>query len=659
MYPEYNKINNFLAEAKLLENTSMTMADIYHAIISRNKKRTAAIYINEKDKIKSYKYKQVEYNVNYYAYGIARKLKNQEPGNIVAFKHTNSPAWPELFWAILMAGFKPLLIDARTGKEGTENLIKQSKAVGIVTDDMFSYSVKKIVPEDLVEYKGESREPRWADEVIFCSSGTTGDVKLMVFNGKNLCNQICCSLDMPKETKDIMYPKSEGQINILAMIPFHHIFGFVAVFLWYSFYGCALVYPASLAPSDIQFICQKAKVSHVYSVPLFWDSLAQQVTRKFALLEEEKQELLHKMIAYNLQEMSKEEAGKASLGIVRNYVQDLLLGHHVKYCISGGGFLSQETLRTINGLGYNLYDGFGMTEIGVTSVELSAEVKDRLLGRIGHPLHGVSYKIVDGQLFVKSPTIHIREIIGGVEKETEFDQEGYFPTGDIAEVDENGNYTLKGRQKDVIINADGENIFPDELEIYFKDLPHVNHLCILGVPNKEKKNVEDIVLVLETDNSINEEDIKNFDVLIKEIEPKLPHQSKISATYLSKGKLPLANNMKVKRFVIRKAIAEDTGEYIPLHQERKVKSFAGFDQKTVDEILIPVRELFSKVLLLPAYKIEDDAHWVNDLGGDSMSYVELVKELQERFQITFKEETLGVMASVNDFVYEIAQLKKK
>ena len=171
--------------------------------------------------------------------------------------------------------------------------------------------------------------------------------------------------------------------------------------------------------------------------------------------------------------------------------------------------------------------------------------------------------------------------------------------------------------------------------------------------------MEDIVLVLETDNSINEEDIKNFDVLIKEIEPKLPHQSKISATYLSKGKLPLANNMKVKRFVIRKAIAEDTGDYIPLHQERKVKSFAGFDQKTVDEILIPVRELFSKVLLLPAYKIEDDAHWVNDLGGDSMSYVELVKELQERFQITFKEETLGVMASVNDFVYEIAQLKKK
>ena len=182
MYPEYNKINNFLAEAELLQKTEMTMADIYKAIMDRNKNRVAAIYINEKDKIKSYKYKTVESNVNYYAYGIARKLKDQEPGNIVALKHANSPAWPELFWAILMAGFKPLLIDARTGKDGTENLIRQSKAVGIVTDDMFSYSVKKVIPEDLIEYKGERIEPRWANEVIFCSSGTTGDVKLMVFS---------------------------------------------------------------------------------------------------------------------------------------------------------------------------------------------------------------------------------------------------------------------------------------------------------------------------------------------------------------------------------------------------------------------------------------------------------------------------------------------
>ena len=259
MYPEFNKVNSFLAEAELLKQTSMKMADIYNAIMTRNKNNVAVEFVNERGKIKHYKYKKVADNVLMYAAGIQRKLKDKEPGSVVVLKHANAPTWPELFWAILMAGFKVLLVDARNSKDGTENLIKQSKAVGIVTDDMYLYEVKKIVPEDLVEYKGAPIEQRWADEVIFCSSGTTGDVKLMVFNGQNLCHQIMCSLDMPQETKDIMYPQSMGKIKNLAMVPFHHIFGFVAVFLWYSFYGSELVFPASLAPTDIQSICQKGK----------------------------------------------------------------------------------------------------------------------------------------------------------------------------------------------------------------------------------------------------------------------------------------------------------------------------------------------------------------------------------------------------------------
>ena len=61
----------------------------------------------------------------------------------------------------------------------------------------------------------------------------------------------------------------------------------------------------------------------------------------------------------------------------------------------------------------------------------------------------------------------------------------------------------------------------------------------------------------------------------------------------------------------------------------------------------------------PVFKIEDDAHWINDLGGDSMSYVELIRDVQEKFDVEFPEELLGQMASINDFVYEVAQLQKK
>ena len=661
MYPEFSKVNAFISEASLIMDTNKSMKDIFELIMSRNAKLPAVEFLNEKGKLASYKYKQLKVNAIKACNTIYGALSNQQAGSVVVLKMANSPRWMEAFWGILMAGFKPLLVDARTGKDGAENLIRQSKAVGIVTDDLNKYTVTKIEKVNLLK-GGQSIAPRWENEVIFCSSGTTGDVKLMVFNGENISSQICCSLNMPQETKDIMYPRKFGKLKILAMIPFHHIFGFVAVFLWYTYYGKTLVFPNSVTPTDIQYICKKAKVTHVYSVPLFWDSLAKQLTRKLSMMEEKKQDLVNKMILYNLGEISKDEAGLAASKIARKKVQGLLLGKDIRYCISGGGYLSVDTLRVINGIGYNLYNGYGMTELGVTSVELSSDVKDRLEGTIGHSLYSVEYRIDnpkengEGELMVKSPTIHIREIIGGVEKETSLTPDGFFKTGDIAVI-RNGKCEIKGRIKDVIINADGENIFPDELEIFFKDLPHVRHLTILGV-KKSKGKDEDVVLVLETDNDIKDEDLLEIQKQVREIEPKLPHGTKIANVYLARNKLPIANNMKVKRFVVKKAIEEDTNEFIAIDRKKEVKKFDGFDEKTINEILIPMRGLFSKVLILPEFKIDDDAHWINDLGGDSMNYVELINEVQNTFGVTLPEEVLGQLSCVNEFVYEVALLKK-
>ena len=72
-----------------------------------------------------------------------------------------------------------------------------------------------------------------------------------------------------------------------------------------------------------------------------------------------------------------------------------------------------------------------------------------------------------------------------------------------------------------------------------------------------------------------------------------------------------------------------------------------------------MREIFSRVLILPKFKIADDAHWINDLGGDSMSYVELIRDVQDTFGVTFKEESLGQMACINDFVIEVVKLQKE
>ena len=651
-----DNVTSFLAGATELLNTSRQFSAIYRYIVGKNRKNVYAEYYNANNKIKHYKYQKMDQNVKRYASYLKNKIKAEENSRVI-LKMANSPAWGEVFWAILMSGYVPLLIDAKLPRENVENLARQSKAVAIISDDNHEYSFDKIRSDNILqcESKGEVKN-KWANEVIFSSSGTTGDAKLMIFNGENFVHQICCSLDMGKESVDIMYDKKCGKVKILAMIPFHHIFGFVAVFLWYTFYGKTLVFPKSNTPSDLLTICQKVGITHVYSVPLFWDSLALSVKRKFAMQSADKQALLDKLIKYNLKEIEFKDAGLAANPIVASKVKKLLLGDKVKFCISGGGYLSNDTLRTINGLGYPLYNGYGMTEIGVTSVELSTDVNVRLCGRIGHPLHGVEYKINDdNELLVKSPTIHIREIIAGEEKETKLDK-GYFHTGDIVAKEEEG-YLIKGRMKDVIINANGENIFPDELEIYFKDLPFVNNLSVLGVVSKDKALHEDIVLVLEVDDKATEEGLKELEKKVKET--KLPHDTKIDKIYLAKQRLPMANNMKVKRFAIKKEIENGSNKYVLINAKKVSTKTRHFSEETLKTILPEVRQLFSRVLVLPSFKIDDEDHWINDLGGDSMNYVELVQEIDRAFDIEIAEEKYGVLTCVNDFVEEIARLKKE
>ena len=650
-------ITQYILSAADLLKTSRHFVNIYQQLMHQNKKNVYAEFTGLNNRIKKYKYSKMDENVKKYALYLSNKIK-KEGTNRVVLKVANCPSWGEIFWALLMAGFVPVLVDAKLPRENVINLANQAKAIAIISDDNHEYILNKIRLDNILQNaKEEMSNPSWANEVIFSSSGTTGDAKLMVFNGENFVNQICCSLKMTEESMTIMYPKKVGQIKILAMIPFHHIFGFVAVFLWYTFYGTTLVFPKSNTPTDLLSICQKTGITHVYSVPLFWDSLALSIKRKFAMQNEDKQKLLEKMMAYNLGEMSAEEAGFASKKIVADKIKGMILGKHVKYCISGGGYLSNETLRAINGLGYPLYNGYGMTEVGVTSVELSPDVKQRLNGYIGKPLNGVEYKVneADNELLIKSPTIHIREIIAGVEKETVLDN-GYFHTGDIVNKFETG-YIMKGRMKDVIINANGENIFPDELEIYFKDLPNVTNLSVLGVVNKDKALHEDIVLVLELDDKTSEEALKELEATIKAI--KLPHDTKIDAIYLAKNRLPMANNMKVKRFAIKKEIENGSNKYVLINSKKVSSKTRKLSEEAIKNILPPVRELFSKILVLPTFKIDDEDHWINDLGGDSMNYVELVQEVDRYFDIEVPEEQYGKLTCVNDFVEEIARLLKQ
>lgn len=655
------QVAEFIGATKQFAENAKTMEDIYRAIVTRDPDAIAYIYFDDNGKPKKRSYEFFRDEVFKLASKLSVAFSSLPPEAVIAIKLKNSPRWPMVFWAILMTHRIPILLDARLPKENADNILSQASAKGVICEEDTEFVVPSFRLSSVMNSEADyTFQPDWADSAIFCSSGTTGAAKLMVYHGRNFVHQIAASLNIPGRSVDLMYP---GKIRVLAMLPYHHVFGFMVVYLWYNFYGACVVYPNSMATSDLLHACQEGECTHVFSVPMFWDGVAQAVNRLVAGMKPGRRDLFAKLIAYNTHKISKKEAGGAASKVVLGVFQKKTLGKHIRFCISGGGFLSPKTASVINGLGFPLYNGFGMTEIGITSVEQSIRVEQRMKCSIGKPFAGIEYIIKKsspdaecGELWVRSPITHEEEIVGGVRQKTQLDENGFFPTGDIATVDLNGNFFLRGRIKDTIILSNGENVFPDEIEYYFKDVKNLNNVVCLGAVHPGDTE-EKITLVCEVDNSVSEEKIAQIYSDIKAINATLPSEKRVQAILIDKRPLPVSGSMKVKRFAIRKAIQEGSKDFYNAEAPKVEEvSFEGYDPELVAQTIKDVKKVFSRILSLPDYKIDGNAVWNTDLGGDSMSYIELCQDLNDEFDVDIPQELWGKLGSVHDFTKQILEL---
>ena len=661
----------FLDTAKLLLNTDKSVKDIFETLTSLHKKEKACTFFDSEGKPHSYTYETYKKLAIEYASKLSTLLKEQNNGTPVGLKLANSPNWPLMFWAIIMCGYKPLLIDVRAMNDATLGLLKNAKASALICDsEIEGLTLPRFSLNDVLEAKeNESFVPSWENQVYFCSSGTSGNAKMFIYDGECLCNQILAALSIPKQSVTLMHP---GKINILAMIPYHHVFGFMAVFLWFNFYGKNVVYPRSISSKDLMYACQKGKCTHIFSVPMFWDNIVQAVERTIDKLSDKKKMLLHMMMDYNLGDISKKTAGQAAYPIVKDTFQKKVLGNKVEFAISGGGALNTHTEAVVNGLGYPLSDGYGMTELGVTSVEQSPATKDRLKVSIGKPFYGVFYKILDdkevGELLVKAASMAKWKIVDGEISPMELTKDGYFHTQDVASIDKDGRCYLRGREKDIIINSDGENVYPDELESIFKGISHSANNVVLGVKDEENSSKENITLVIQLDSETKEEDLENIKGEFETLNATLPMGRRIEKAYITRKPLPLANGIKVKRFLIKKELESgkrrfyiDFNDLKERRKARKIKraDFSSYDKEAVNETLDKIKEIWAKTLILEKKDIKDDSHFSRDLGGDSMTYVTMMDDINQSFSIEIPVEIYGILVTPEQFTKYILDLKKE
>lgn len=639
--PFYDLANTLMQSQRQIKN-------IYDLTLINGGKKVAFKYKNGK-KWQIIRYCEINYHVLTLANILILKLKNIDKHTYVGLKLKNSPKWVFYLYALLMIGYKPLLINVNEDIDNTKHLVNEAcaKAIILETNEQIPNCLSIVDEYDYLANNTINVNQIWENKIAFATSGTTKEARIFVYTGSNLCEQIYAAYTIPFENEHFMYPNTIGQINILAMLPFSHIFGFVAVLLWYTFFASTIVFLPSLKPDDIISTCQKTKITHLYAVPLFWDTLVKSIIR--TMEKKKKSELLNRLIAFHNGQITRWEAGFASRKFIQKIIQKQTLGTNIKLTISGGSKFSKKTQEVLWAIGYPVHNGYGMTEIGITSVALNSSYDNLIDLNVGRPLYNVEYKMDKGELLVKSMQMHSYALMGGEERPPLVDDEGYFHTEDMAYIKDDGALTLLGKKDNVYISSNGENVYLEELDSHFANISGVDELSSF-IHN----DLLSLVLKVANRNSGN---VKRIEKEVVIMNAKLPPFKQVKNIYFTNQPLPKNASLKIKKYEIE-ALLMSNPEYFVRISSYETITFNEFDPNEVEKIKNYLTALFADVLNIEKNKIGSGMHFFIDLGGDSFSYMNLFAIIQADYPDVLDDKEIAKLNTVDEFAYYLLSHKK-
>lgn len=554
--------------------------------------------------------------------------------SIVGLYMQNSSDWIKMFWGILACGYRPILMNSRISDAILEKMIEEYGVFAVISDGK-KFSVPTVNFEDIkpCEVAAVYDELDFADEVIFMSSGTSESIKLCSYTGENFYYQICDSSNIIKLCPEIK-GHYDGELKHLAVLPFYHVFGFIAVYLWFGFFSRTFVFLKDMRPQTLLNTIKKHKVTHIFAVPMVWEKVRSEALKKIEARGEKTYAKFCKAIKLS-------NKGGALGKLVRKFalkeVRDGLFGDSVLFLISGGSSIKQQTLEFFNGVGYHIANGYGMTEVGITSVEISSKNKILNSGSVGSPFAYTQYKISDsGELLIKGKTRADSITQNGVRTKTNYDE--WFCSRDLATCTD-GRYYVHGRADDLIIGSDGENISPDAIEAQL-NIPHADRLCLFrgedGTP----------ILIISATKCYSHE---TLDLIMQSAKEQLKEtrvDKVVKRIIVTTDSLMSPSEFKVSRKRIARIFAG--GGFNLIDGENREVFFEAATQLERE-----VKELFAQALRISPDEIKLGDDFFMDLGGTSLDYFTLVDSIKSKYGTDIPsnlDKTLSTVKEICDFI---------
>lgn len=375
--------------------------------------------------------------------------------------------------------------------------------------------------------------------IMLFTSGTTSNAKVVALSHQNICSNLM-------DIGSILDVTSED--TLLSILPIHHVFECTVGFLFSLYKGAQTVFCDGLR--HVVENLKEYKVTVMACVPAIYE-------RIFGILRKqiEKQGKLEEIL------QKEEQLKNASMEERKEALKDIhmMIGGKIKLLISGAASLDPKIEEKYRRLGINLVQGYGLTE--TSPVVAIGTNKEHKIGSVGKAVPSDEIKLIHvnkegiGELIVKGPNI----ALGYQEDEKatkEVFQEGWFHTGDLAKIDEEGYLFICGRKKNVIVLKNGKNIFPEEMETLVNKIEGVKESLIFGKKQSEdKENVKINALIVYDKEKVKEaykvetqEEIqKAIFEKIKEINFTMPKYKAIRGIQLTEEPLIKTTTNKIKR----------------------------------------------------------------------------------------------------------------
>ena len=645
------------------ENIPLYIKDKFSELHNANQdlKSIFEIIHNQDERIfceyqESFSIKEVTYtSFKSYVKKVARYLVNNglKPNReYVGLLMDNSLNWVAFFWAILMIGGKPVLLNKKLPISVNQDIVALLKVKTVISDALVSDAFNnllyfenknKIIGE--IDSLEEIKEEDWEDELALSTTATTLNYKICVYKGADIYNAVMNAKCVLKRNKNVKEHYNE-RLKVLAFLPFYHIFGLMAAYFWFSIFGRTFIFLKDYSSDTILKTIQKYRVTHVFGVPLLWNTIAKELKKQINALPEKDKEKANKGIklCYRLQNIFPNYGRRVARKLLKP-IQDQLFGDSVLFCISGGGSIPKETLYIINAIGYPLYNGYGSTEMGITSVELREKPKYRVLGTVGKPLDSVIYQIDNGELLIKGTSICSKIIYkDGTEQMVNKDE--WYHTEDSFKNDRRGYYYAVGRNDDVYVGQNGEKIHPDELEKYVL-MTSVLRYCFTTY----KGELALIIQISRQNHAIKAASIINEVKSCLDLLKDKGYQ--VEKVYYTFDDIANENAIKVSRKLLNRLL--ENGEV-------KLEDFASFSslvdshkEDLNNEITNRLKKLFAEVLGKSISEITDESDFFLELGGTSLDYMSLLLKIEQEFEtaISFKEKSFSTVKEFYNYLVNI------